>query len=179
MSISVCDEALSPTGSQTQLSSYPEKFTDHSADPWGGNQCQDPTCPVCCTEGNMGKSLCKVTNLVYKNTCVLCQEQGKESIYLGESSRSLGERSQEHEADYYNPKKQETSHLARHMTDMHPGVEMKKNSYSIVKRCSTALSRQVRETVEIKLHQDRGANITNSKIEYNRCMLPTLVVLGP
>ena len=46
-----------------------------------------------------------------------------------------------------------------------------------VKTCKTALSRQVREAVEIS--QDHSHCLLNSKEEYNRCVLPTLQVEGP
>ena len=64
------------------------------ADPWGGSQCTDNTCPVCCHADNMGKSLCKANNVVYRNVCLLCKEEGKRGLYLGESSCNKGERAQ-------------------------------------------------------------------------------------
>ena len=41
-----------------------------------------------------------------------------------------------------------------------------------------SLQRQVLETITIKLLTEGGTNITNSKVEYNRCLLPTLQVVG-
>ena len=48
----------------------------------------------------------------------------------------------------------------------------------VKKRCRDALTRQVSETIIIKLLGQSGTHLLNSKIEYNRCLLPTLAVLG-
>ena len=50
--------------------------------------------------------------------------------------------------------------------------------FEVVKICRTALERQVSETVNIKMRSSEGSKILNSKIEYNRCFIPSLTVLG-
>ena len=50
--------------------------------------------------------------------------------------------------------------------------------FEVVKICRTALERQVSETVNIKMRSREGSRILNSKIEYNRCFIPSLTVLG-
>ena len=51
--------------------------------------------------------------------------------------------------------------------------------FDLVIRCSTALERQVRETIHLKMKMEQGIKILNSKIEYNRFLLPALMVAGP
>ena len=46
-----------------------------------------------------------------------------------------------------------------------------------IKSCNSALSRQVREAVEIS--RDSSHCLLNLKEEYNRCVLPTLQAVGP
>ena len=46
-----------------------------------------------------------------------------------------------------------------------------------IKKCSRTLNRQIREAVEII--QDGSKYLLNSKVEYNRCILPSLQALGP
>ena len=46
-----------------------------------------------------------------------------------------------------------------------------------VRSCKSALQRQVREAVEIA--SDKSHCLLNSKEEYSRCVLPTLVAEGP
>ena len=77
-----------------------------STNPWGNGFCQCPDCVVC-NQGDEEIQDCKCRNFLYENRCTLCQV-GKEGdtfqkdgkgIYVGESSRSLYERSTEHEND--------------------------------------------------------------------------------
>ena len=48
---------------------------------------------------------------------------------------------------------------------------------SIVKRAKTALERQVREAIEIARAPE--GSLLNQKEEYNRCLLPTMTMVGP
>ena len=64
------------------------------ADPWGGVECWDKSCPVCCEEKE--KQICRSRNVVYKAVCQDCAEEGRKYTYIGETSRSLAERAGEH-----------------------------------------------------------------------------------
>ena len=95
---------------------------------------------------------------------------------MGETSRTLGERGREHWEDARNNK--EESHMVAHQREAHPGSELS-SEFKIVRSCRSALERQVSESIAIKLAIKRGTMVTNSKIEFNRCLLPTLEVVGP
>ena len=123
------------------------------ADPWGGIQCWDLDCPVC--EHEQKKRICRVSNVVYISTCMDCQEEGRKCSYIGETSRSLAERAREHKEDA--GKTVELSHIRDHKDAHHRKVSrMPRMKYKIDKRCKSALERQVREAVIIKLQGREG-----------------------
>ena len=71
----------------------------------------------------------------------------------------------------------EGSHIWEHQSEYHSEEEIRMK-FEVVKICRTALERQVSETVNIKMRSREGSKILNSKIEYNRCFIPSLTVLG-
>ena len=110
--------------------------------------------------------------MTYENTCNICKKEGKETIYVGETYRSLAERHSEHVSDWIDNK--EESHMNKHALEAHSGIT--DFSIKIVKSHKTAISRQISETVRIKCKTLEGATLLNSKTEYNRCLLPELTV---
>ena len=97
-------------------------------------------------------------------------------MYVGESSRSLYERTKEHLADAL--KDAPDSHMRKHWREAHPEVEeMPKFIFKIVKNFNfkDCLRRQVAESVRIDL---RGS-VINSKTVYSRNRLPRLEVEKP
>ena len=73
-----------------------------------------------------------------------------------------------------------SSHMRDHMASHHPDrVADVLDSFNIgrIKSAPSALSRQIREAVEIS--QDKSHCLLNSKEEYNRCILPSLIIKGP
>ena len=64
-----------------------------------------------------------------------------------------------------------------HAKEEHPDDEVK-FKFELVKSCTTPLERQVGESIVIKLMQKSGVSIINSKTEYNRCVLPSIMVTG-
>ena len=118
-------------------------------DPWNGTGCHKKDCPVC--EEEEEKVLCTKKNLVYTSTCILCKMKGKKSIYVGETSRSLGERSQEHWTDYKKEDKEwrneeEIGHMKIPQRKENP-AEKARMILKVRKVCQTALERKVRESV--------------------------------
>ena len=147
------------------------------ADPWSGTSCRRPQCTTCPGE-ERARGKCRDRNLVYMNTCKECKKMERTSRYIGETNRSLWERNLEHQADALNPAKK--SHIRDHVTTHHP--QMLQNmlevfSITVIKPTRSALQRQVREAVEIA--RDRSYILLNSKEEYNRCLVPTIVMEGP
>ena len=125
---------------------------------------------------------CTKMSVVYENLCKVCNEGagGKKelttvkegSIYVGETSRSIFERSKEHWKDFQGGS--DKSHILRHQGATHPG-EQPEFVMRTVKYHRTALSRQIGEAVRIARRGGAGA-ILNSKAEFDRCHIPRLVL---
>ena len=89
-----------------------------NTNPWSGNDCGRVNC-VLCSQGGEKRIECKRRNILYESECVMCNpEESKEKevdlgkrhgVYVGESARSLHERSLEHVGDYKGRK--EYSHI--------------------------------------------------------------------
>ena len=124
---------------------------------------------------------CKAKNILYESSCELCnpeesqmkativekgkesdQKEGREGIYLGETSRSLAERCGEHfrDAESFNKK----SHVIKHWMSSHEEADSPPPfRFRIVKQYKDCLSRQVGEAIAILLSKDK---LLNSKNEY-------------
>ena len=94
-------------------------------------------------------------------------------VYVGETSRSLYERTKEHLADA--EKNAPDSHMVKHWEESHRGEEMPKFRFKIMKSYQDSLSRQVSEGVRIDLRK----NVLNSKSVYSRNRLPRLEIEKP
>ena len=125
---------------------------------------------------------CRRSNITYKRTCRLCLAVGNHTVYIGESSRSLHERFNEHAEDIQ--KTPDTSHMATHLMTSHlnnweehveTGDPWKCFKVEIFKTHRTAFSRQIHEAVAI---MREAGTLLNSQEEYNRCLGPTLDVEG-
>ena len=95
------------------------------------------------------------------------------SLYVGESSRSLFERGGEHWADWRT--KKSSSHIAKHQEEAHKPEDDPQFTMRIIRSYRSALGRQVGEAVRIRRRGGEGM-ILNSKAEYNRCVIPRLVL---
>ena len=93
---------------------------------------------------------------------------------MGESSRSLYERTKEHIKDGRD--KAEDSHIAKHWEQCHAGEDMPEFRFKIVRSFKDSLSRQVAESIRIDL---RGGNVLNSRTVYSRNRLPRLELEKP
>jgi hypothetical protein len=167
------------------------------ADPWQGQDC-GRDCLLCLTKQRTGKQTtqdCTRRSIVYESWCMTCLERDtklaeeqaggdmnklkrlKEQIklykYVGESARSLFERSWEHVADYRNLSTK--SHMLKHAVEMHPEEELNdiKFGIKITKTAKTSFERQIFESVEIQ--ENRHHHLLNSRSEYNRCAVPRLM----
>ena len=88
------------------------------ADPWGGVPCRGLSCPVC--TGDQENQICCVRNIIYTNSCITCKEKGTTALYVGETSRTLKERSLEHREDG----EKEFTHIYNHKMEIRPSEEM-------------------------------------------------------
>ena len=149
---------------------------------WEGVQCgREGTC-ITCYQGAERIIDCTKINLVYENTCLVCNEGagGKEelctvkqdvpTVYVGETSRSIQERGLEHHAGWKAGKA--SNHIYHHQTMEHQGAEPK-FILRPVRYYRSALSRQVAEAVRIRRRGGEGA-ILNGKGEFNRCHIARL-----
>ena len=94
--------------------------------------------------------------------------------YIGESSRSAYERGGEHSKDLEF--RRQKSHMLRHCVDIHPKMYPENVDFRmrVLTSHSSAFERQLREAVLID--HFAGPNLLNSKMEYNRCNIPKMVL---
>jgi hypothetical protein len=151
---------------------------------WSGDPCGRVKCCTCAQEDEK-KEPCTARNVVYESECCLCNQQGSRrvadkeglkgqkdqpNLYVGETARSVSERAGEHWEDALGGK--EESHMLEHLAAAHREESTPKFRFRVVKRCKTALERQVREAVRIEM---RG-NVLNKKGMFNRCKLTRMVI---
>ena len=98
----------------------------------------------------------------------------KKFIYKGETSRSAYERGNEHFKDLEH--KRHKSHMLKHAVNHHPTMnpEHVKFEMKVLSSHKTAFARQLREAVLIE--KFAGPNLMNSKLEYNCCSIPRIVM---
>ena len=151
-------------------------------DPWEKAHCARPKCTTCAPEGGKLGS-CRTKNLVYEDICLTCRSMDRSSRYIGESNRTMYLRGLEHVTDVSNPAK--VSHIRDHITAEHPELipQLTKAPHTLFTMqllypARSALSRQIREAVEIGVNTTRGL-ILNNKEEFSRCLIPVLQVDGP
>ena len=141
------------------------------SNPWSGENCRRSECLVC-KDKIESNGDCRKRNILYQTFCLECKKMGKDSLYIGESSRSGYERGSEHQYDHRT--EAEDSHMFLHQEQEHGDKEIK-FSMKIVKQFQSSFRRQVHEAVAIS--RNSGKNILSSKLEYNRCILPRLSVM--
>ena len=169
----------------TEAAGTPMSLLLTNNNPWGTKDCQREDCQTC-AQGDEKQIDCKKRNVLYESFCTLCNpgelKRGKKDeiaflkegrgIYVGESSRSMYERTGEHVADRVSRK--EESHQIKHwLLDHAELVEPPKFKFRLVKSFKDPMSRQLAEAVRIEL---RGNDILNSKAEFNRSRVPRLRV---
>ena len=114
-------------------------------------------CEHCRGEGGN----CQACGINYEIECQLCPERER-GTYIGESSRNLFTRSQEHLSRYRSGKI--TSFMVKHQNMEHPGDEASFRS-KVTARTRDCLTRQVREAVLIRRSQ---VPVLNSKTEWHQ-----------
>ena len=141
-----------------------------------GQQCGRVECPPC--RKQEGRVNCKARNVVYESKCLVCNpssrqededshpsepnDQPREGIYIGETSRSLHERAVEHVRDAHGFSAK--SHIVKHWMNSHPSLPSPPEmEFSISARYRDCLSRQIGEALSISNSKD---TLLNSKAEY-------------
>ena len=145
----------------------------HESNPWSGEDCLREACLIC--TGGDQRGDCRRRGVVYQTQCIDCKEKsGRQSVYVGETSRTAFERGTEHARD--RKSRREDSHMYLHTEEEHPGGEDRiKFEMKVIRSHQSALSRQIHEAVLIANSWNK--NLLNSKSEYNRCIIPRLTVM--
>ena len=153
-----------------------------------GKHCGTKDCHPCDVDGDSRQN-CRNRNIVYESTCLLCNptecsdqkeekvgsrsestsqeevikvKQAKTGVYIGETSRSLYERSKEHITDAKNYSHK--SHIIKHWMLSHQEEnEIPQMSFKIKGMYKDCLSRQLGEAMRIFYSSDM---LLNSKGEY-------------
>ena len=153
---------------------------------WKGAKCGRDDCTTCEQGGEEELPDCSRMNLVYENICAECNPGASKkgelgsiradipTTYIGETSRSVYERSREH---WEGAKKGcLKNHMVKHQVMEHGG-EPKPNFFMKIRGYyRTALARQVAEAVMIRRRGGEGA-ILNSRGEFSRSYIPRLQVV--
>ena len=166
--------------------------TFSNRNPWAGAGCDRQDRHTCNQGGEAEKKEdCFRRNILYESRCGRCEDRRadngpdrkkrrrgedmeEQNIYVGETSRSLYERTKEHIKD--GEDKKEESHIAKHWEHHHQGEDMPEFRFRIVRTFRDSLSRQVAESIRIDL---RGEGVLNSKTVYSRNHLPRVVIEKP
>ena len=139
-------------------------------------------CTTCTQEGEDLPD-CTTRGIVYESICTKCNPGATRpgplvtanktvpSVYVGESSRSVYERAGEHWNAYKN--RRPDSHIWKHHLVHHEGVGEPEMTVKVVGCFRSALSRQIFEAVRIRR---RGADVLNSRGEYNRSRIHRLTI---
>ena len=168
------------------------------SNPWQGMDCGRDACLLCKTKLKTERNLtqdCHTRNLVYETWCMTCLKKDEEEVerkyegdarkmkemkgkimmhlYVGETSRSMYERALEHQGDVEQLKT--SSHMLRHLVEMHGGEERSKVEFGVkvLRYTRSSFERQILESVLIQ--SKRSHHIMNNRAEFNRCAIPRLV----
>ena len=151
---------------------------------WEGSKCGREDCYPC-SQGTEELPNCKRRNIIYESICSECNpgatkkgslkkyDGSKPSLYVGETARSLQERSKEHLASF--EARSQKSHIYKHQEQCHGGSREQKFIFKIVGAPKSALNRQVGEAIRIRNRGGEGA-ILNARGEYNRCSITRLTL---
>ena len=154
------------------------KDTLMQSNPWAREDCNRQDCLLCLArrEGDdQVRGNCKTKSVTYSSTCTLCKREGRETQYIGESGRSLYERSKEHYRQALS--KSQNSHIREHLENQHPGANPEPGTFrfSVTGSYYSALDRQLSEAIKIQRASTQKTTVLNSKFEFNRCLIPTIV----
>jgi hypothetical protein len=131
-----------------------------TANPTESPGCIDRRCVACRNDRGSGGN-CRGSNINYEMECQLCPPNQK-AKYIGESSRNLFTRGQEHESRYRN--RNRGSFMLKHQEMEHNGAEGVYTA-KVTGSDRDCLTRQVREAVRIRRCQ---VPVLNGKSEWHQ-----------
>ena len=129
---------------------------------WKGTKCGREDCITCEQQGAEELPDCTKKSVLYENACLDClpsaglkggakneeMEPALPALYVGESSRSVMERSREHWAGYRS--KKDDNHMVKHQLVAHGGADPPNFIMRVVSHHRSALERHVREAIRIR-----------------------------
>ena len=132
--------------------------------PWKSDHCGREGCQPCKSkEGSCGKR-----NVTYRLTCDICQEQGKRSVYIGETHRSWKDRSDDHEKALRDMD-QSYATVTHHM-EHHRDADRPRFTFKVDRSHQSSLQRQIMEALLIQ--GERCDMLLNKRGEWGINMLP-------
>ena len=134
------------------------------SDPFKSKNCKNDSCEVCLTEENVN---CKIREVVYCISCDGTKETGEKCTnikYIGETSRSIGERFAEHRKAYLHEEEEQKkkSVFYDHLTKVHDGIPQPMKLEIIASCPGDAMLRQMTEAVKISEEKP----VANTKEEW-------------
>ena len=130
------------------------------------SNCHSNDCKPCANSNLKTNQLskCRTNNVSYESTCKLCEKEGRQRVYIGETARNLYTRSKEHYRDLKN--NVQTSWMLKHINAEHAGIkEGVEFTWKVIEKHSKPLQRQLKEAVRIK--NSKIEESLNSKMEFN------------
>ena len=121
----------------------------------------------CMVHQNGGKGDCNKEGVIYKGQCLICDKEGKNSTYIGESSRSGYFRGRQHLKAIGDPKKHPNNAFAKHLVEYHQRSRItRKFKMNIIDSYKRPLQRQLREGIEI--YKNDADIKMNSKLDHHQ-----------
>ena len=131
--------------------------------PFKRQTCHRDKCPFKAT-GQDCKDTCYKSGIIYTATCSLCHEDTSQAVYVGESSRSIFTRANQHLADFSRARRTQgdqdqgqrpSNFYMDHLSEQHPdqidAVDPKTGiRWSVIDTHRDPLSRQTMEAVYIQ-----------------------------
>ena len=122
--------------------------------------CHDQDCPLTMS-GKQCNNNCRTENILYTANCTRCQQIP--SIYIGETSQTLGVRTSQHKDDYKKASKETnpegTSFMYDHSKYFHPENEIDINNdyeFNILEKHKVPMTRQLTEAIRIEEAFDKN-----------------------
>ena len=163
----------------TKLSGYCVRLVESSGIPlsrlfsldMSDGRCHRYDCLVCMLFSGKGSSKCRKNSVVYESSCISCKAIGStQSTYIGETGRSLFERSLEHIAD--DKAEKPGSHIYKHWA-LHHSSELVQPvfQFKVLRVHQSCLDRQVHEGIRIAMDGS-----LNSKCEWRQNQIKRIAV---
>ena len=138
--------------------------------PFKRDTCDRPTCPYR-TLGTPCREKCYKEGVVYGSMCLICDQSGVHSLYVGETSRTLHTRAIQHNKDCSRVQKAGSgvdlepgsSWMMDHVWETHPDLDREVDpitdfGFSVLSTHRDPLSRQTTEAVRIQEALEYGSH---------------------